>query len=158
MSSTKKNNTYTFGMKMHIGVDAESGLVHTIIGTTAKVSDSEKFEELLHGKEQAVFGDKGYFSDVRKRECRKKGIYYGIKDKRKRRNNQTHELSSSQKKKNKKLGGIRAKVEHVFGIIKHLWGHTKTRYKGLEKNIQEWFGLIALSNVYKIRKKLNYCG
>lgn len=154
MSSTKKNNNHTFGMKIHFGVDAESGLVHSMIGTTAKVSDSEKFEELLHGKEQAVFGDRAYASDERKRKMKKAGIYYGIKDKRKRKNNQTLELSNSQKRKHKKTGSIRAKVEHLFLTIKHLWGHAKARYKGLEKNIQEWFGLAALANIHRVRYKL----
>jgi len=156
MSSTKKNNNHTFGMKMHFGVDSESGLVHTVIGTTAKVSDSEKFEDLLHGKEKAVFGDRGYASDKRKRAMKKDGIYYGIKDKRKRKNNQTLELSNSQKKKHKKTGSIRAKVEHLFLTIKHLWGHAKVKYKGLEKNIQEWYGLAALANIHRVRHKLAY--
>lgn len=154
MSSTKKNNNYTFGMKIHIGVDSESGLIHSLIGTTAKTSDTEKFEDLLHGKERAVFGDRGYASDKRKCSFREAGIYYGIKDKRKRMNKVTHELSNSQKKKHKKTGSIRAKVEHAFLIIKHLWGHTKVRYKGLEKNVQEWFGMAALANTYKVRRKL----
>jgi IS5 family transposase len=77
MSSTKKGNNYHFGMKSHIGIDAESGLVHSLVGTTAKVSDIEIMPKLLHGKEKAILGDKGYFSDELKREARSKGLFWG---------------------------------------------------------------------------------
>ena len=78
MSSTKKNDQWFFGMKMHIGVDAKSGLIQCCVGTTAKVSDRDPFPELLHEEEQAVFGDKGYVSDNDKHLAREAGIFWGI--------------------------------------------------------------------------------
>jgi IS5 family transposase len=153
MSSTKKGNNYHFGMKMHIGVDAESGLVHRLIGTTAKTSDIEMMPNLLHGKEKVILGDKGYFSEELKRETRAKGLFWGILEKRKMRNKITHKLSSKQEKKNKLLSSIRAKVEHPFQVVKHWWGNSKVRYKGIEKNIQRWYGLMSLFNCWKIRDR-----
>jgi len=150
MSSTKKNSNYTFGMKTHIGVDAESGLVHTCISTTAKVSDRTEFPNLLHGKEKAVFGDKGYVSDVDKYFARDAGIFWGILDKSKPK----MKLSSKQKKRNQKLSSIRAKVEHGFLIVKHLWGHRKVRYRGLYKNGSHMEMLYGLANLYRVRKRL----
>ena len=157
MSSTKKGNNYHFGMKSHIGIDAESGLVHSLVGTTAKVSDIEimpkLLPKLLHGKEKAILGDKGYFSDELKREARSKGLFWGVLDKRKRRNKVTQSLSRKQEKRNKQLSSIRAKVEHPFQVIKHWWGNSKVRYKGIEKNIQRWYGLMGLFNCWKIRDR-----
>ena len=109
MSSTNKNNTWHFGMKAHIGVDADSGLVHTVKTSTAKVHDKVKMKELFHGEERAKFGDKGYVGDEDKREARKAGIFWGVLDK----GRINHPLSSSQKKRNKKMSSIRAIVEHA---------------------------------------------
>jgi len=150
MSSTKKNSNYTFGMKTHVGVDAESGLIHTCISTTAKVSDRTEFSNLLHGKETAVFGDKGYVSDRDKHFARDAEIYWGILDKSKPKK----KLSSKQKKRNQKLSSIRAKVEHGFLIVKHLWGHRKVRYRGLYKNSAHMEMLYGLANLYRVRKTL----
>ena len=150
MSSTKKGNNYYFGMKTHIGVDVESGLVSEIKGSTAKESDISYQKELLHGEEKLIGGDKGYWSDKQKRECRRQGIYFAILDKSKR----NRKLSSSQKKKNKKLNRLKAKVEHPFLIVKHLWKHAKTRYRGIEKNTKQWTTLMMLANIYKLRRKM----
>ena len=118
MSSTKKGNQYYFGMKAHIGVDSDSSLVHSLTGTEAKRHDSTQREKLLHGEEQVVGGDKGYADDQYKKECRTNNVVYAICDKGKR----NHPLSSSQKKRNRKLSGWRAKVEHPFQVIKCQWG------------------------------------
>jgi len=106
MSSTKKNDQWYFGMKAHIGVDAKSGLVHTVVTSTAKVSDIQKMDELIHGEEKAILGDKGYFSDERKRVARKQSIFWGVLDKQKGK----RKLSKGKKYRNKKLSVIRAKV------------------------------------------------
>ena len=152
MSSTKKNDQWFFGMKMHIGVDAKSGLIHSCVGTTAKVSDRDPFPELLHEEEQAVFGDKGYVSDNDKHLAREAGIFWGILDKRK----PGKKLSQKQKKRNLRLSSIRSKVEHPFQVIKHLWGYRKTRTRGMRKNQSQFFILAALHNVYRMRKSLAY--
>lgn len=150
MSSTKKNNKWYFGMKAHIGVDSKSGLVHSCEFTSAKVHDRECLPSLLHGKEKAVFGDKGYVSDRDKYYARDAEVFWGVLDKGKRK----HPLSKTQKKRNKKLSSIRAKVEHPFQIIKHLWGYRKTRYRGIEKNGTQLLMLFTLANLFKTRKKL----
>jgi len=148
MSSTKKGANYYFGMKAHIGVDTKKGLVHTVATSTAKESDRQKFKELLHGEEKAVFGDKGYVSDVDKKEARLTGLLWCVLDKGKAK----HPLSTKQKRRNKHLSSVRAKVEHPFQVLKCQWGFRKVRYKGLAKNTAQLFALFALFNLFKTRK------
>ncbi|MBU1034415.1 IS5 family transposase [Patescibacteria group bacterium] len=152
MSSTKKGGQWYFGMKGHIGVDAQSGLVHSVETSTAKVHDKEKMADLFHGEEKSKFGDKGYVGDKEKREARKSGIFWGILDK----GRINHPLSSSQKKRNRKLSSIRSKVEHPFQIIKCQWGYVKVRYRGLKKNTAHLYTLFMLANIFKIRHKLRF--
>lgn len=148
MSSTRKNNTYHFGMKEHIGVDIDSGLVHTIEATTAKDHDITKLEDCLHGYEEVVSGDKAYGTKARKQEMRKEGKIYLITNK----GTRSKKLSNAQKKRNRKISSVRSKVEHPFGIIKNIWKHRSVRYKGLLKNHLQWNTLAMLSNFYKLRK------
>jgi len=150
MSSTRKGNNYHFGMKVHAGVDSQSGLVHTVKITTASVDDKEEMEKLLHGQERAVFGDKGYLSDQDKRAARKKGLFWGVLDKAKR----GKALSRRQHRKNRMLASIRAKVEHPFRVIKRQFGYIKTRYRGLAKNAAQVYALFALANLYMARSAL----
>jgi IS5 family transposase len=150
MSQSKKGNQWYFGMKAHIGVDAKSGLVHTVETTTGKVHDAKMIDHLTRDDDKAIFGDKGYVSDVRKRAARADGICWAVKDKRKPK----RVLSTSQKKRNKKHGRIRAKVEHVFRVIKCQFKYRKVRYKGLAKNTVQIFSLMALANLYMARKRL----
>lgn len=150
MSSTKKGNDWYFGMKAHIGVDHQLGIVHSIEGTTAKIHDKEMQNDLLHGQEKAVFGDKGYYKEDDKREMRRKEIFCGILDKGKR----NHPLSNKQKRRNRKLSSVRAKVEHPFQVIKCQWGYRKVRYKGLFKNTMQLNVLFGLANLYMNRKRL----
>ena len=150
MSQTKKGNQWYFGMKAHIGVDAKSGLVHTVKTTTAKVHDARMTDDLIRADDAVVFGDKGYVSDKRKRASRADGVLWAVKDKRKR----GRVLSSSQKKRNKKHGAVRAKVEHVFCVIKCQFGYRRVRYRGLAKNAAQMFSLMALANLYLARRNL----
>lgn len=150
MSQTKKGNQWYFGMKAHVGVDAKSGLVHTVRTTTAKVHDARMTDDLIRPDDVVVFGDKGYVSDKRKRAARAAGILWAVKDKRKR----GRVLSSSQKKRNKKHGSVRAKVEHVFRVIKCQFAYRKARYRGLAKNRAQIFTLMALANLYLVRQCL----
>lgn len=149
-SSTKKGNQYHFGYKLHAGVDAGSRIIRKARVTTAKTHDSEIFEELLSGDERFVSGDKGYFQRARKTELRRRGIFCGILDRAVR----GKKLSLKQRKRNKKLSGIRAAVEHPFHVMKNIFGWAKTRYKGLSKNTAHFIGLCALQNLYVSRKKL----
>ena len=150
MSQTKKGNQWYFGMKAHIGVDAKSGLVHTIKTTTAKVHDARMTDDLIRTDDAVVFGDKGYVSDKRKRASRADGVLWAVKDKRK----PGRVLSASQKKRNRKHGSVRAKVEHIFRVIKCQFGYRKARYRGLAKNAAQMFSLMALANLYLARQCL----
>jgi IS5 family transposase len=151
MHQTKKGNQWYFGMKGHIGVDVDSGIVHSVEGTAANVHDRNKLQDLLHGKEQAIFGDSGYASDNDKEACRKYGvIHWKVNDKGRR----NHPLSSRQRKKNRKKSSVRAKVEHPFRIIKDQWGHRKVRYRGIRKNTLQLHTLFALANLYMKRRQL----
>jgi IS5 family transposase len=150
MSQTKKGNQWYFGMKGHIGVDADSGLVHSICATTAKAADITMLHHLLTGEERAVFGDKAYAKEEDKRAARKAGVFYAMSDKGK----PYHPLSSSQRKKNRKHSSVRSKVEHPFHVIKNLWHFTKVRYRGLQKNNLQLHTLFALVNLYLKREQL----
>lgn len=155
MSSTRKNNKWYFGAKGHIGVQSTGKpIIHSTEFSTSKDHDKIHMRKLFHGEEQAIFGDSAYGAQDEKRGARHEGIYYGIAD----RGARKRPLSSSQKKRNRKLSSIRAKVEHPFRVIKHLWGHNKLRYKGLAKNASNFTTLCALTNLYFCRKELMITG
>ncbi len=154
MSSTKKHGRWYFGMKAHIGTDTDTGVIHSLETTTAKVHDKNKFSSLMHGHEQAKFGDKGYYDEDLKKTARANGIYWGVLDKGKR----NKPLSFSQKRANRKLSSIRSKVEFPFSVIKCQWHYTKVRYRGLVKNTLNLFTLFSLTNLYMMRKRLLLIG
>jgi len=149
MSSTKKGQKWFFGMKAHVGTDTK-GFVHSLKATTAKVHDSAMLSQLLHGEEKIVLGDKAYAKDERKKQARAAGVFWGITDKGKR----GHPLSSSQKKRNRKLSSVRSFVEHPFRVIKCQWKFVKVRYRGLPKNDAHLHLLFALTNLYRARRLL----
>jgi transposase, IS5 family len=150
MSATRKAGQWHFGMKAHIGVDARSGLVHSVRTSTASVHDSALLPELLHGQEAFVSADSVYGNMTLKTCCREAGLLYLIKDKA---TNHTT-LSARQRHRNRHKSSVRAKVEFPFRIIKHLWGHACVRYRGLAKNTSRLFLLFALSNLYQVRRSL----
>lgn len=155
MSSTRKNNKWYFGAKGHIGVQAQGKpIVHSTEFTTAKRHDITALDTLLHGAEEAVFGDSAYNKNANKQRARADGVYYGISDKGRR----NHPLSRAQIKKNRKHSSLRAKVEHPFRVIKHLWGHYKLRYRGLAKNAARFTTLCALSNLFLCRREVLAAG
>lgn len=153
MSSTRKGNSWYFGMKAHISVDAQSGLVHTVGVTTAKTHDAKVFDQLIRENDQAIFGDKGYVNEQLKVAARQAGIYWAVTEKAKPKK----KLSASQHKRNKKHASVRAKVEHVFRIVKCQFGYRKTRYRGIQKNAAQVFSLMALANLYQVRHQLSSC-
>jgi IS5 family transposase len=150
MSSTKKNGSYHFGMKIHIWSDHKTWLVHSLSCTTAKVADISEILSVITGKERSIFWDKWYRSRILKELCRETGVYYWILDQRTKNN----PLSYKQEKKNKQKTDVRKKVEFNFWIIKHLWWHSKVRYRWLEKNSKHFFWLFALSNLFKYNQIL----
>jgi len=150
MHSTRKGNQWYFGMKIHVGADVDSGAVHSVTTTSANVADIEELPKLLRDDDAVVFADAGYTSDAYKRGAKKVGLRWCVNDKRKPNKN----LSSTQRKKNRKQSSIRARVEHVFRVIKRQFGFEKTRYRGLEKNTSQVHMLVALSNLYMLRGQL----
>jgi len=150
MSSTKKNNNFHFWMKAHIWVDSQSWVVHSVTTTTAKTHDKQELQNLLHWNEKAIFWDKAYWDKKTKKEARKNWIFYWISDK----GSRHMKISSSQKKKNKKLSCIRSKVEHVFRILKCQFNFRQVRYRWLEKNDMAIKAKLALWNLYLMRRKL----
>ncbi len=150
MSSTKKGNDWYFGMKAHIGVDAESGAVHSLGTSTAKVHDSQVWDELLHGDETAVWADKGYVSAEREAGFSKGGKVWGVM----RKAPKGSDLHPIDVRINRIIAMVRAKVEHPFRVIKRQFGHVKTRYRGLAKNRAQLFTLFALGNLFLVRRRL----
>ncbi len=150
MSQSKKGNQWYFGMKAHIGVDVRSGLVHTAGVTTGKVHDAKVMDNLIREDDRAVFADKGYVNEEKKRAARRADVYWAVKEKPKA----GRRLSSSQIKRNRRHGAVRAKVEHVFRVLKCQFGYRKVRYRGIEKNGAQVFALLALANLFLARRQL----
>ncbi|RBI68396.1 IS5 family transposase [Roseovarius sp. TE539] len=150
MSSTKKGNDWYFGMKAHVGVDAESGIVHSLETTTAKVHDSRVWDELLHGEERSVWADKGYVSAEREAAFTGPGKVWGVM----RKAPKGSDLHPIDARINRIIAMVRARVEHPFRVMKRQFGYLKTRYRGLSKNRAQLFTLFALGNLFLVRRKL----
>ncbi len=150
MSSSKKGNQWYFGMKAHVGVDAESGLVHTAGVTTGKVHDAKVMANLVREDDTAVYGDKGYASEERKRAAEGAGVLWAVKEKAK----PGRPLTKRQRARNRRFGKVRAKVEHVFRVVKCQFGYRKVRYRGIAKNGAQVFALFALANLYLVRRRI----
>ena len=149
MSQTKKGNQWYFGMKMHIGTDPR-GVVHTAVATTASVHDSQVLEDCLHGEERAIYGDRAYADASRRRSYTRRGVRWRVAKKAQR----GQSLSDTARAFNRRHNAVRAHVEHVFHVVKRLWGHAKVRYRGLEKNASRYITLFALANLYLLRRRL----
>ena len=147
MRSSKKGNQWYFGMKAHVGVDAKSGLVHTAGVTTGSVHDAKVMDHLIREDDRAVYGDKGYASDEKKRAAEDAGVLWAVKEKAK----PGRKLSKRQQARNRRFGKVRAKVEHVFRVMKCQFGYRKVRYRGIAKNGAQVFSLLALANLYLVR-------
>ena len=156
MHQTRKGNQWYFGMKAHIGVDDESGLVHHVECTAANASDVTVAHRLLHGQEETVCGDSGYTGLDKREEMQGKGdLGYLIAAK-------PSVLKQIKRKSGQKLArelehakaSLRAKVEHPFRVIKRQFGYTKVRYRGLVKNTAQVLTLFALSNLWMVRRPL----
>lgn len=157
MHSSQKGNQWYFGMKAHIGVDADSGLVHTVRCTSGNDHDITQAHRLLHGHEKAVWADAGY-EGVEKRPGIDKSVTWHVAmrpGKRKALKNAAVGTPGELLDKAEKLkAGVRAKVEHPFRVIKRQFGYIKTRYRGLKKNAAQIATLFALSNLWMARRDL----
>jgi IS5 family transposase len=156
MHSTKKGNQWHFGMKAHIGVDADSGLVHTVVGTAANVHDVTQAHALIHGEESDVFADAGYQGADKRAQTQ--GIpvnwHVAMRPGKRRALDKTTPLGAMLEKLEQIKARIRCKVEHPRQVIKCQFGHRKTRYRGLEKNTHQLRVLFALSNLWMVRKRI----
>jgi len=155
MHQTKKGNQWYFGMKAHIGVDAESGLVHTVRGTAANVNDVVEGNSLLHGGESDVFADAGYQGAHKRPDAKEEVTWHvAMRPGKRRALDRTQMVDRITDEAEKIKASIRAKVEHPFRVIKRQFGHVKVRYRGLAKNTAQLKTLFALSNLWMVRKKL----
>jgi transposase, IS5 family len=155
MHSSKKGNQWHFGMKAHIGVDADSGLVHTVRGTSGNVADVSEGNSLLHGQEKDAYGDAGY-QGVDKRPDAKDDVAWHVAmgpGKRKALDKE-QPLDALLEQVEKLKASLRAKVEHPFRVVKRQFGFIKVRYRGLKKNTAQLVTMFALSNLWMVRSQL----
>jgi IS5 family transposase len=150
MHQTRKGKQWYFGMKLHIGVDSQSGLAHSAVVTPANIHDKHPLPDLLHGQERRVYGDSAYTSQ--------KELIQGkapkAKDFTNERVRKAGQVDEVKRAKNRSKSKIRARVEHVFAVVKRLWGFSKVRYRGLAKNASRAFTALALANIYLARHRL----
>jgi IS5 family transposase len=155
MHQTRKGNQWFFGLKAHIGVDRDSGLVHTVVTTAANVHDVTQTHALLHGKEKSVFADAGYTGADKREELKRKRIDWHIAERR-------HKVKALPQGELKDVtlwlehlrAKVRARVEHPFRVIKQQFGFQKTRYHGLAKTGAQLNTLFALSNLWMVQRRM----
>jgi IS5 family transposase len=150
MHQTKKGQQWYFGMKLHIGVDSLTGLAHSAVVTAANVHDKHPLPQLLHGHEKRVYGDTAYQSQ-QPLIASKAPAAQDFTNQRVRAGSPVQDL---QRLLNKTKSRVRARVEHVFGVVKRLWGFDKVRYRGLDKNATRSFVALGLANLYLSRRLL----
>ena len=150
MHQTKKGNQWYFGMKAHIGVDSKTKVIHAVVATAANVADSTILPDLLHGEETRVWGDQAYKG---KTEVIREHAP-NARDFTNRRYRFKKRIDEVQRAKNRTKSKIRSRVEHVFGVIKGVFGCVKVRYRGLDKNANRLFATCALANLFMVRSRL----
>lgn len=150
MHQTKKGKQWYFGMKAHIGVDSKTKVIHAVVATAANVADSTILPDLLHGDETRVWGDQAYKGQ---REVIREHAPNAL-DFTNRRYRFKKRIDAVQRAKNRTKSKVRAKVEHVFGVIKGVFGFVKARYRGLDKNANRLFATCALANLFIVRSHL----
>lgn len=149
MRPTRKGNTWYFGMKVHVGTDRH-GLVHSLTTTDAAQHDLTQLPALLHGEEQALYGDQAYWKADDQGRCEAAGIKYRVN----RRGHRHRPLSARWRQINRARSRVRARGEHAFHVVKTLWHFTTVRYRGLAKNTARIYTLFALANLYLVRYRL----
>jgi IS5 family transposase len=154
MHQTKKGNQWHFGMKAHIGVDAQSGLVHSLMGTAANVNDVTQAGALLHGQETQAWGDAGYRGVDKRQEAIGPQWNVAMRPTERKALPKSNPWGQLLEEVEQLKASIRAKVEHPFHIVKNLFKHRKTRYQGLTKNTAQLYSLFALANLVMAKKPL----
>jgi IS5 family transposase len=136
-----------FGMKVHIGADSRTGIVHHASVTVAHVHDSHEVPNFLFGNETRLYGDSAYRGRTQRE--RLKTLAPKAKDFTHRRAYRNRPLSEADKAANRRKSQVRAKAEHPFLTLERLWGFAKVRYRGLAKNAHRAFAMLALHNLVK---------
>ena len=141
---------------IHIGVDADSGLVHTVVGTAANVNDVTQASALVHGEESDVFADAGYQGVSKREETQdiEATWHVAMRPGKRKALDRSTPMGAVMDKLEHVKASIRAKVEHPFRVIKRQFGHVKVRYRGLAKNTAQLHTLFALSNLWMVRRTL----
>ena len=150
MHQTRKGQQWYFGMKLHIGVDSKTKLIHSMTTTAANVHDAKVLGELLHGNETRVYGDQAY----RGQKAAIRAHAPNAKDFTNQRYRHRGVVDEVERGKNRTKSGVRAKVEHPFGVIKRVFGFAKVRYRGLAKNTQRAWVSCGLANLFMVRHRL----
>jgi IS5 family transposase len=150
MRSTRKNGQWHFGMKAHVGVDAETKLIHSVAASAANVHDSKVMGELLHGDETEVWGDQAYQGQIQRiRERAPNAV-----DRTNQRCKSKLRVLQEVREQNRIRSKTRARVEHVFAVMKLTFGFSRVRFRGLAKNLQRLLATCALINLVTARKHL----
>ncbi len=145
MHQAKKGNERHFGMKLHIGVDADTGLAHSMTTTAANVNDVTEAHRLLHGNEAQAWGDAGYQGVQKREEHRERRVEWQVAM---RPGLRRHLSPGSQEALGEhRKASVRAKVEHPFLYVKRRFGYAKVRYRGLAKNTQRLVLLLGMANL-----------
>ena len=147
MHQSKKGNQWYFGMKLHIGADSKTGLVHSASVTAGNVHDNHELPNLLHGGETRLYADSAYRGEQQKK--RLKELAPKARDFTNKRAYKNQPLSDVDKETNRRKSSVRSKIEHPFLTIKRIWGFAKVRYRGLAKNANRAFAMLAMLNVSK---------
>lgn len=153
MKQGRKGKNWHFGMKVHTGTD-KRGVVHSLTTTDAGAADITQVPYLLHGDERELYGDQAYWSEGDRQAAEAAGIRYRVN----RRPTKQRPLSEWWRRINRARSRVRARTEHPYHVVKHLWGFTKVRYRGLVKNTVRVFAAFALANLYLVRKRLRPAG
>lgn len=153
---TAKGKNYRHGKKIHIGVDDDSGLVHSCVAKPANEHDLSAVEECLHGDEEFMMGDSAYLNAENHSEKAKKCKRHIMK-----RRTSVKKMSPHKQERRRRLeqaiASKRAKVEHVFGIIKGIFGFRYTRKWGMENFEGSMYFLCAMANIYKMTRTKKAC-
>jgi len=150
MHQAKKGNQWYFGMKLHIGVDSKTKLVHSAVATAANVHDSQVLDDLLHGEEARVWGDSAYAGQ----RAALKEAAPRARDFTQHKASRHRTLSAQERSCDRTKSRVRSRVEHVFHALKCRFGFTKVRYRGLEKNANHLFAALALVNLVMAKRRL----
>lgn len=150
MKQTRKGNAWHFGMKLHVGTDRR-GTVHSLTATHAAESDIGQMPYLLHGEESVVYGDQAYWKEADRQAFEDAGVRYRVN---RRAPGGNRNLSRRSRAINRARSRMRARCEHPFRVVKQLWGFTKTRYRGIAKNLARAQTMFALANLYALRHRL----